>query len=109
MGTLMNKHIAHALKKIVESHMEWQWINCNRDIGFYKAREEELWGGYAYFYEINSSVVINTFNAEGEINMNPVIADAQGIFPTINIEGEFKMVVRTNHGEIIFTGEWFDD
>lgn len=110
----MDKNISHALNIAVYTYMESQWVNHGRDIGFYKARAHVLGQGCIYFYEPNSTIVVNIHIKGNEgmpkrLTPNPVLASVEGTFPDLVIEGAFRMSIVGRDDYVLLVSEVSND
>ena len=60
-------------------------------------------GSKLNFYIAGTSTRKDTFDEDGNANANPVVADANGIFPYIAGVGDYKVVLTDSSDSILFT------
>ena len=95
--------IKQLLKDLVERYQEEQFLNKDRDIGFFKARREILSCGSVFFYDEGSTQPKIVTTKEGDILPNPIYADYEGRFPEISGKGMYRIQVEGRSGNPLVT------
>jgi hypothetical protein len=89
------------LKKLVNGYMRDQWVNHQRDIGFYAAKAELLSLGGIMFCEPGTTTPKYVYQDEELENMYPlpVMADVNGDFGKMHLDGGYSLTVSNYKGE----------
>lgn len=101
------------LKKLVNDYIHDQWVNYRIDIGFYAAKEKLLYCGRIMFCEPGTTTPKCVFK-DKELETPfplPVIADVNGDFGRMYLNGDYSLTVSNNDGEylaIVTTQPGFD-
>lgn len=103
------------LRRIVEDYMKSEWVKYGRDVGFYKARSESIGASRITFCEPGTTTPKAVYS-DKELTMpmfNPVIADSDGVYPQIYLNGGYSLTLEHRDGDgdylvIMTTREGFD-
>lgn len=94
------------LHDIVKQYIRDQWINYRRALIGPQAREELLACAKLYFYEKETTNPKNTYIDSEKMmrHMHPVLADCNGDFPKIFLEGprEYKVILEHMNGSFLY-------
>ena len=89
------------LSKAVEFYKESQELNYGKSLSTEIARRELLGCGRVYFKIPGTETSIPSFDNSNAAMPSPIIADCEGVFPTVIVKRECTMTIYNREGLII--------